>query len=84
MLVSYAVDGLRPGSLGLPTQPQRVVDGAGGPVADGLRRAAADPAVRAVVLGHTGNTFCAGAGPDRAVGRVQRRPVRCRGRRAAG
>lgn len=28
---------------------------------DGLRRAAADPAVRAVVLTHTGNTFCAGA-----------------------
>jgi enoyl-CoA hydratase len=28
---------------------------------DGLRRAAADPGVRVVVLGHTGNTFCAGA-----------------------
>jgi enoyl-CoA hydratase len=27
----------------------------------GLRDAAADPAVRLVVLGHTGNTFCAGA-----------------------
>jgi len=27
----------------------------------GLRDAANDPAVRAVVLGHTGNTFCAGA-----------------------
>jgi enoyl-CoA hydratase/carnithine racemase len=27
----------------------------------GLRDAAVDPAVRAVVLGHTGNTFCAGA-----------------------
>ena len=27
----------------------------------GLRDAAADPAVRAVVLDHTGNTFCAGA-----------------------
>ncbi|HTZ15628.1 MAG TPA: enoyl-CoA hydratase family protein [Mycobacterium sp.] len=27
----------------------------------GLHDAAADPAVRAVVLGHTGNTFCAGA-----------------------
>jgi enoyl-CoA hydratase len=27
----------------------------------GLRDAAADPAVRAVVLGHTGSTFCAGA-----------------------
>ena len=28
---------------------------------DGLRRATANPAVRAVVLGHTGGTFCAGA-----------------------
>jgi len=28
---------------------------------DGLRRAADDPAVRAIVLGHTGGTFCAGA-----------------------
>src|SRR5882762_11172692 len=27
----------------------------------GLREAAADPGVRVVVLGHTGNTFCAGA-----------------------
>ena len=27
----------------------------------GLRAAAADPGVRVVVLGHTGNTFCAGA-----------------------
>ncbi|OBJ11141.1 enoyl-CoA hydratase family protein, partial [Mycobacterium sp. 1465703.0] len=27
----------------------------------GLRDASADPAVRAVVLGHTGGTFCAGA-----------------------
>jgi enoyl-CoA hydratase len=28
---------------------------------EGLRRAADDPAVRAIVLGHTGGTFCAGA-----------------------
>ncbi|MCB1265385.1 MAG: enoyl-CoA hydratase family protein [Mycobacterium sp.] len=35
---------------------------------DGLRRAAADPAVRAVVLGHTGNTFCAGADLSEATG----------------
>ena len=27
----------------------------------GMREAAADPKVRAVVLGHTGGTFCAGA-----------------------
>ncbi|WP_055402734.1 MULTISPECIES: enoyl-CoA hydratase family protein [unclassified Mycobacterium] len=34
----------------------------------GLRDAAADPAVRAVVLGHTGNTFCAGADLGEASG----------------
>src|ERR1700756_5472467 len=32
-----------------------------GQLHQGLRDAAADPAVRVVVLGHTGNTFCAGA-----------------------
>ncbi len=32
-----------------------------GQLHQGLRDAAADPDVRAVVLGHTGNTFCAGA-----------------------
>ncbi len=37
----------------------------------GLRDAAADPAVRVVVLGHTGNTFCAGA--DLSAGRRSRR-----------
>lgn len=34
----------------------------------GLRKAAADPAVRAVLLGHTGNTFCAGADLSEASG----------------
>ncbi|OBF04169.1 enoyl-CoA hydratase [Mycobacterium sp. ACS4054] len=34
----------------------------------GLRDAAADPDVRAVVLGHTGNTFCAGADLSEAGG----------------
>ncbi|WP_204080626.1 enoyl-CoA hydratase family protein [Mycobacterium riyadhense] len=34
----------------------------------GLREAAADPAVRAVVLGHTGGTFCAGADLSEAGG----------------
>lgn len=32
-----------------------------GELSDALREAAADPAVRAVVLTHTGSTFCAGA-----------------------
>ncbi|ORV10990.1 enoyl-CoA hydratase family protein [Mycobacterium celatum] len=35
---------------------------------EGLREAAADPAVRAVVLGHTGGTFCAGADLAQASG----------------
>lgn len=35
---------------------------------DGLDRAAADPAVRAVVLAHTGGTFCAGADLSEATG----------------
>jgi enoyl-CoA hydratase len=35
---------------------------------DGLRRAAADPAVRAVVLDHAGGTFCAGADLSQASG----------------
>lgn len=34
----------------------------------GLREAAHDPAARAVVLGHTGNTFCAGADLSEASG----------------
>ncbi len=35
---------------------------------EGLRRAVADPRVRAVVLGHTGGTFCAGADLSEASG----------------
>jgi enoyl-CoA hydratase len=38
---------------------------------DGLRRAEADPAVRAVVLGHTGGAFCAGDPFDAALGRAR-------------
>ncbi|MFV0494777.1 enoyl-CoA hydratase family protein [Mycobacterium sp.] len=37
----------------------------------GLRNAAADPAVRAVVLGHTGGTFCAGADLSAAGGATE-------------
>jgi enoyl-CoA hydratase len=36
---------------------------------DGLDRAAADPDVRVVVLGHAGGTFCAGADLSEAAGR---------------
>ncbi len=35
---------------------------------DGLRSAVADPAVRVLVLGHTGGTFCAGADLSEAAG----------------
>ncbi|KMO74676.1 enoyl-CoA hydratase family protein [Mycolicibacterium obuense] len=38
-------------------------------VHEGLERAAADPDVRVVVLGHTGGTFCAGADLAEAAGR---------------
>ena len=37
---------------------------------DGFAKAAADPAVRCVVLGHTGGTFCAGADLGEAAGRA--------------
>lgn len=36
---------------------------------DGLAQAAAAPGIRAVVLGHTGKTFCAGADLSEATGR---------------
>jgi len=39
-----------------------------GQLHQGLRDAAADPAVRVVVLGHTGGTFCAGADLSEAAG----------------
>jgi enoyl-CoA hydratase len=39
-----------------------------GQLRDGLHRAAADTTVRAVVLGHTGGTFCAGADLSEATG----------------
>src|SRR5947209_19664587 len=54
----------------------------------GLRDAAADPAVRAVVLGHTGSTFCAGADlrGDREGGAAERSgsPPSARGDREGG
>ncbi|WP_329956252.1 enoyl-CoA hydratase family protein [Catenulispora pinistramenti] len=52
----------------------------------GLREAAADPGVRAVVLGHTGNTFCAGADLSEATGEPvdPEGPVAGRARALAG
>lgn len=61
-LVSYTVDG--PAArlvLDSPHNRNALSAALVGQLHDGLRRAAADPAVRAVVLGHTGGTFCAGA-----------------------
>jgi enoyl-CoA hydratase len=51
---------------------------------DGLRTAAADPDVRAVVLGHTGGTFCAGADLSEAAGREPGDLARDRAREMAG
>lgn len=61
-LVTYAVDGhVARLTLDSPHNRNalstRLVD----QLHSGLREAAADPAVRTVVLGHTGGTFCAGA-----------------------
>ena len=61
-LVSYAVDGhVARLTLDSPHNRNalstRLVD----QLHSGLQAAAADPAVRTVVLGHTGGTFCAGA-----------------------
>jgi enoyl-CoA hydratase len=61
-LVEYAVDG-RVGHLTLnsPHNRNALSTTLVTQLHQGLRDAAADPAVRAVVLDHTGNTFCAGA-----------------------
>ncbi|MBS4729142.1 enoyl-CoA hydratase family protein [Mycobacterium sp. SM1] len=49
----------------------------------GLREAAADPRVRAVVLGHTGDTFCAGADLGEASGGDPFEVAAARGRELA-
>ncbi|BBX06153.1 enoyl-CoA hydratase family protein [Mycolicibacterium aichiense] len=49
----------------------------------GLREAAADPAVRTVVLGHTGGTFCAGADLSEASGGDPFETTAARGREMA-
>jgi enoyl-CoA hydratase len=61
-LVEYAVEG-SVARLTLNSSHNRNALSAGlvAQLHDGLRGAAADPSVRAVVLGHTGGTFCAGA-----------------------
>jgi enoyl-CoA hydratase len=61
-LVEYSVDGLVARlTLNSPHNRNALSTTLVNQLHQGLRDATADPAVRAVVLGHTGNTFCAGA-----------------------
>jgi enoyl-CoA hydratase len=61
-LVEYAVDGLVARlTLNSPHNRNALSAALVNQLHQGLRDATADPAVRVVVLGHTGNTFCAGA-----------------------
>ena len=54
-----------------------------GQLRDGLRRAAGEADTRAVVLGHTGNTFCAGADLSEATGGDPRQAALGRARELA-
>lgn len=61
-MVEYAVEGhVARLTLNSPHNRNALSTTLVGQLHQGLRDAAADPVVRAVVLGHTGNTFCAGA-----------------------
>ena len=61
-LVRYAVDGQAARlTLDSPHNRNALSTALVSQLHQGLRDAAEDPAVRVVVLGHTGNTFCAGA-----------------------
>jgi enoyl-CoA hydratase len=61
-LVEYAVDGqVARLTLNSPHNRNALSTTLVDQLHQGLRDAAADPAVRVIVLGHTGNTFCAGA-----------------------
>lgn len=68
-IVSYAVDGhVARLTLDSPHNRNALSARLVAQLHDGLRRAETDPAVRAVVLGHTGGTFCAGADLSEATG----------------
>jgi enoyl-CoA hydratase len=61
-LVEYTLDGLVARlTLNSPHNRNALSAALVNQLHQGLRDATADPAVRVVVLGHTGNTFCAGA-----------------------
>lgn len=69
-LVDYAVaDGVARLTLNSPHNRNALSSTLVNQLHQGLRDAAADPAVRVVVLGHIGNTFCAGADLAEAAGR---------------
>lgn len=68
-LVSYAVDGpVARLTLDSPHNRNAMSARLVGQLHDGLRSATTDSGVRAVVLGHTGGTFCAGADLSEASG----------------
>ncbi len=70
MLVSYATDGaVARLTLDSPHNRNALSTVLVQQLHDGLSMAIADPAVRCVVLGHTGGTFCAGADLSEAAGR---------------
>ncbi|KAA0096867.1 enoyl-CoA hydratase family protein [Mycolicibacterium sp. P1-18] len=69
-LVAYEVDGaVARLTLDSPHNRNALSTALVAQLHDGLTSAAADPAVRCVVLGHTGGTFCAGADLSEAAGR---------------
>ncbi|OBI90282.1 enoyl-CoA hydratase family protein [Mycobacterium sp. 1245805.9] len=68
-VVEYSVDGqVARLTLNSPHNRNALSTALVGQLHQGLRDAAADPAVRLVVLGHTGGTFCAGADLSEAGG----------------
>ncbi len=68
-LVQYAVDGhVARLTLDSPRNRNALSSALVSQLHQGLRDAAADPAVRVIVLGHTGGTFCAGADLSEASG----------------
>ncbi len=84
-LVSYAVDGpVARLTLDSPHNRNALSTRLVEQLQAGLRAAAADPAVRVVVLGHTGGTFCAGADLSEAAGADPFESTAARGRELAG
>ena len=70
MLVTYAKDGaVARLTLDSPNNRNALSTALVQQLHEGFGAAAADPAVRCVVLGHTGGTFCAGADLSEAAGR---------------